>query len=110
MPITHNGLRIPAFSQRWDPSDKEWVWVCWDSILRGSSIATSNWTLPAGWTSHSTLTDQTVTDEDDVAHAHSNAVLTSTTEAAGLFILANRVTLADGRVYERSVTVVVEQS
>lgn len=106
--ITHDGKGIPAFEQGWDTSDQEWLWVSWASVLDGESISTSVWTLPTGWTNEDALVNQTVV-EDGVSYTNSNGVLLSTTASPGLYEIANKVTLSDGRVYERSVRVHLQE-
>lgn len=103
--ITHDSASIPTLPARWDPQDRDWIWIGWASVLEGASISVSAWTVPAGWTSHSTLADQTVEDEDGTQHANANGVELSTTQIAGVHTIANKVTLSDGRILERSVLV-----
>lgn len=109
--ITHSGRAIPVFPERWDPADKEWVWVAWDNLLDGATISTSTWTLPTGWTEHDAVTSQTVTDEDGNSYTAANgALISNTSAAAGARVeVANAVALSDGREYERSVSIVVAQ-
>lgn len=101
--ITHDSSSIPTLPARWDPQDRDWIWIGWANVLEGASISTSVWTLPTGWTSHSTLTNQNVEDEDGVTHANANGVELSTSNTEGLYVIANKVTLSDGRILERSV-------
>lgn len=105
--IVHHGTRIPSFTEKWDPSDREYVWICWAEKLDGASITLSEWTIPANWTSSDTLTDQTVADEDGTNFTSCNGNLLSTTEDFGDFVITNKITLSDGREYERSVTIQV---
>jgi len=106
--ITHDSHRTPSFPELWDQGDKEWVWIGWNAILRGASISTSVWTIPAGWTSHATLMDQTVADEDGITYDNANGIQLSTINTDGLHLIANKVTLDDGRIYERAVRIRVE--
>lgn len=107
MPVVHKGKRTPEFREKWDPSDREYVWFCWADKLDGATIVTSEWTLPANWTSSATQIDQSVTDEDGVVRSNCNGNQLSTTETFGDFTVTNKVTLSDGRIYERSVIVPV---
>lgn len=108
--IKHNGQDIPTFTQRWDPFDKDWIWVAWDDVLDGATISSSTWVMPDGWASHDTRQGQTVEDVHGTQYTAANAVLTSNPDAdAGEYTFANRVVLSDGREYERSATVKVAQ-
>lgn len=109
--VIHTGRNIPTLLDGWDSSDKDWVWVVWDSVLDGATITASTWTLPNGWTEHSTKQSQSVTDENSTSYTSANGVLTSNPEAltGSLSVFANKVVLSDGREYERSVSVVVVQ-
>lgn len=112
--ITHTGRSIPVFPERWDPSDKEWVWVAWDNVLDGATISTSTWALPDGWTEHDSKTGQAVTDKAGNSYAAVNGVLLSSPgavagSASSRIEIANKVVLSDGREYERSVSIVVAQ-
>lgn len=106
--IIHKSRGAPTFRERWDPSDKEYVWFCWSDVIEGSSIATSDWTLPEGWTNHGDLVDQTVEDDGGAERENCNGALISTSETEGTHTITNKVTLADGRVYERSVNILLE--
>ncbi len=108
MTTSHKSGAVPYFKERWDPQDKEYIWICWADILEGASISTSVWAVPTNWTSHSELDDQTVADEAGTNRLNCNGILTSTTETSGEHVFANKVTLSDSRVYERSVTVEVK--
>ena len=107
--ITHTGRQIPVFPERWDPSDKDWVWVAWDNVLSGASITSSTWTLPDGWTVSDTNTSQAVTDEDGNSYSAANGALISNPDAViGARVeIANKVVLSDGREYERGFALVV---
>lgn len=106
--IYHRGRGVPNFLERWDPSDSGWVWFCWTEIVGTASITLSEWTLPAGWTSEDEETGQTYRDAAGTDHADSNGILLSTTATSGQHTVANKVTLSDGRVFERSVSILVE--
>lgn len=108
MSTSHRSRAVAYFDERWDPQDKEYIWICWTDILEGATISVSNWTLPANWTSHNELSSQSVDDESGTTLADCNGVLTSTTETSGKHTFANKVTLSDGRIYERSVSVTVK--
>lgn len=109
--VTHDGHVIPTFSRRWDPADKDWVWVAWDELLSGATISTSTWVLPAGWTEHETQTSQAITDEDGTEYTAANGALISNADAAtgSRVEIANRVVLSDGREYERSAALIIAQ-
>lgn len=109
--ISHDGRFIPTLVQRWDPADKDWLWMAWDGVLNEASITASTWTLPSGWTAHETRMARAVVDEAGNSYAAANGVLTSNPDAAvGERVeIANKVVLSDGREYERSVAIVVDQ-
>lgn len=107
--ILHDGSAVPAFEDYWDTYDKDTIWIAWDSLLRGSSISASEWVAPDNWTVHSSQMAASVTDVDGKSYTAANGALVSTTDTAGRYKISNRVTLADGRQYERTVIVVVRQ-
>ena len=100
--IVHFGAGIPSFRESWDPSDIDYVWFAWDDKLNGATITNSEWTLPTGFSLISEQQDASVTDEDGVTYSNANGAMISTTLTSGRQIVANKVTLSDGRVYERS--------
>ena len=111
MPTQHKGLIVPAFAARWDPSDAEYVWVCWEDILNGASILTSTWTLPSSgnWVNGGELVDQSVQDDAGTTRANCNGVHLSTSDTSGEHTVTNRVTLSGSpqRTLERSVKIVI---
>lgn len=107
--IVHDGSTVPTLDEYWDTFDVDYVWVAWDSFLRGSSISASEWIVPTGWTVEAEQQDASVTDSDGNTYDAANGALLSTTATTGRYKISNRVTLADGRQYERTVIVVVKQ-
>lgn len=107
--IVHDGVAPAAFDDRWDTHDIDYVWVAWDEFLRGSSITDSDWIVPDGWTVVAAQQDASVTDADGNSYDSANGALLSTTAITGRHKISNRVTLADGRQYERTVIIVVRQ-
>lgn len=106
--IIHTGTAVPLLVELWDPSDIDYIWFAWDDKLNGASISDSEWAVPADWTVVSMQLDASVTDDDGVSYDHANAALLSTTKIRGSHIVSNKVTLSDGRVFERSVKVKVK--
>ena len=109
MAVTHGSGLIPFLPDSWDPYDSEHVWVCWADVLDGASIASSTWVVPANWTTSDEQVSQTVSDEDGVSRTGCNGVKLATTETRGVYAIANRVVLSDGRQYERSLKIKVAQ-
>lgn len=107
--ISHDNKTTPKLETFWDTSDREFVWFGWSQSLRGSSIVSSDWVVPANWTIHAEQTNVSVIDDDGTTHTNSCGVLLSTTETKGTFLIKNKIVLADGREYERSVKVKVKQ-
>lgn len=107
--IVHDGAGPASFDERWDTFDIDYVWIAWDEMLRGSSISDSEWIVPTGWTVEAEQQDATVTDADGNEYDAANGALLSTTATTGRHKISNRVTLADGRQYERTVIVTVRQ-
>ncbi len=103
--LIHLSRGIPEFDARWDPSDDDYVWMCWNAALEGASISSSTWTVPAGWTATGEQTAQPVTDDDNVTHQNCNGVrLTNTDAEAGtVHTMTNTVALSDGRDLSRSI-------
>lgn len=107
--IAHNNVSTPTFTIRWDPSDKDYIWIAFDNILDGATQSSDDWTVPSGWTEHSTQSDATVTDSGGVSYTSANGILTSPPSgAAGKYTFTNTATLSDGRIISRSVNVIVE--
>lgn len=109
MPITHAGDEAPTFTERMDPSDIETFWIAWGGKLGGSTIQTSTWVLPDGFTELEAFEDQSVLDSDGNTYNNANGVRVSTTNTVGRYMLTNRVVLADGRRYDRSAYVIIAQ-
>lgn len=107
--IVHDGSASPAFEDRWDTFDIDYVWVAWDELLRGATITDSEWVVPDGWTVVAEQQDASVTDSDGNTYDAANGALLSTTATTGRHKISNRVTLSDDRQYERTVIVVVRQ-
>lgn len=107
--IIHTGRAVPTFAEKWDPSDSDFIWFSWEDRLNGEVIVGSSWIAPQGWTVSGEQMSATVTDSDGIQYTSVNGALFSTSETSGSHIISNRVTLSDGRVYERSVKVKVKQ-
>jgi len=105
MVVVHDSNIIPEIA--WDESDKDFLWFVWDEVLHGSSLATSTWTIPAGWTSHSVQFNASVTDpQTGKVYNSANSIFLSTGGAAsGIYQIKNNVVLADSREYSRTVTI-----
>lgn len=106
--LLHTGRSIPRFDQRWDPYDEDIIWFAWDDALDGASITASTWVVPLGWTLEAAFQNQTVVSESGESFTASNGARLSTTAEEGTHVIANRVTLSDGRELERSVRLLVE--
>lgn len=109
MPITHAGDEVPTFDERMDPSDIETFWISWAGKLGGASIQASTWVMPDGFTELEAFEDQSVSDADSNTYNNANGVRVSTTKTTGKHMLTNRVTLSDGRRYDRSAYVLIAQ-
>ena len=111
MAVTHDGKKIPKFTDSWDTDTQEWVTVAWDEDVacHGSIVnASSTWVLPANWTEISAQEDVPVTDCDGTNYTHANQALLSTTETTGTFIITNRVQFTDLTILDRSVKITVK--
>lgn len=102
-------MSTTRFSQAWDPSDIEKVWVVWDDLLDGATITESNWTVPNGWTVEASQLSESVTDSNSETYSSANSATLSTTTTRGVHKVSNHVVFSDGREYERSVEIVVRQ-
>lgn len=107
--IFSSGAAQQALYDRWDPFDVDYVWIAWDEILRGATISDSEWIAPAVWTIAAEHVSASVTDEDGNTYDAVNGALLSTTATAGRHKISNRVSLSDGRQYERTVIIVVQE-
>lgn len=108
--LIHTGKSIPRFDARWDPDDKDIVWVAWDDAANGSPITASLWTVPSGWTIDTAFESQSVTTDDGTTYDKCNGALVGTTQTEGTYVLSNRATFGDGRILERSVRVLVRDA
>lgn len=109
--IIHDGERVPAFDEAWDVYDIDWVWFAWDDVLDGATIATSVWVTPDGWTLEQQSDDTAVTDGAGVTYSHANGArfTAASAEPGRRAVIANRVTISDGRAFERSVAVLLAE-
>lgn len=102
--ILHDGQGAPTFEEQWDPADRAYVWVCWDDLLEGATIATSNWQVPSNWTEDLPLVAQTVQGNDGTQYVNCNGIrLKSGNTYSEIVRVTNAVTFSDGREFERSV-------
>ena len=109
--VTHDGSKIPKFSDVWDPDNVEWVTIVWDEDVAchgDIANASSTWILPDNWTSSDADEDVPVTDCDGTTYNHANRNFLSTTETTGTFIITNRVTFQDLTQLDRSVKIKVQ--
>ena len=109
MTVQHEGAGMPELPYRWDQYDVDVIWFAWDDVLNGSTIQTSTFVIGANWTEVETYQSQSITDEAGTTFSAANGILASTTDTSGIHTISNRVTLSDGRQYERSVRVRVAQ-
>lgn len=108
MTTLNESEQIPTFNEIWDFSDLEPVVFTWADQVLSSSISSSAWTLPTGWTSSATQTNVSVTDSKGVLHTDCNTNTLTYSGQAGTFTIANKATFADGRILERSVRIKVD--
>ncbi len=86
----------------WDPKDTADVAdyaLDWAAFLGADTIATSAWTVPAG----SGLVI------DSATNTATMATVWLSGGTAGVYAVANRITTAGGRTYERSVSLTVAE-
>lgn len=103
----HDGRNVPVLSADWDSSDRDTVFFDWAPMLGGAEIVSSEWEVPFGWSVDQAFTAQRirVMGEEYIA----NGVLLSAPADSGLQLISNTVTLSDGRSYQRSAYVPLEE-
>lgn len=101
----HGSRGVPLARYAMDPSDIEWVWAVWADKVGSASIESSVWVLPAGWSAEAFQLDAQLT-VAGVVYSKANGVLVNPNDAvSGKYRLTNRITLAGGRQFERSLDV-----
>ena len=108
MAVIHNGREAPLLPGAMNPDDAETFFISWEDRLNGSSITSSAWVLPAGFTEVSDETDTTATEVEDgvtTIHLNCNGVTVTTTQTEGVFEFDNVSGFADGRSLTRGLKV-----
>lgn len=101
----HSSRGVPLSRYAMDPSDVEWVWVVWEDKIGAASIESSAWVLPADWNAEAYQMDAELIVGGD-SYSKANGVLVNSNGAnRGKYRITNRITLAGGRQFERSLDV-----
>jgi len=107
MSVLHNGKEAPILPEQMNPGDKDTFYVSWTNKLKGATLSSDTWTIPANFTEVSTVSNVSVT-ENTVTYTDSNGVTLTTTETEGKFIITNNAVFSDGREVSRSFYIVLD--
>lgn len=92
-----------------DPYDTEWVVFAWDERIADATVIASDWVLPSDWNLVRTAQNQEISARGRDFQSVNAALVDVNNAAAGRYVLSNRVSLSDGRQYERSVKIRIKE-
>lgn len=104
----HTGRSIPVLRQSLSPEDTEWLICIWDDRIGSAVMSLSEWKIPDEFEAvgYAHGAEMTVNEIDYFA---ANGVLVDVRNApVGIYTVSNKITLADGRTYERSFRISVK--
>lgn len=107
MSVLHDGKEAPILPEEMNPGDTDTFYVSWTDKLKGATLSSDTWTIPANFTEVSTVSDVSVT-ENGTTHLNSNGITVSTTETTGKWIITNNAIFSDSREISRSFYIVLD--